>query len=888
MGNYPETTMQMAQTLDPFDAATQGSVLSAQHTLMQRADSWNEMPEEEQRSLWGELTETQQQAIIASGGKPPQADDGGWLGDILDAGAKATGFVLGGVGSAISIIPGGTSALSALTTIGNAPMAVYRGIRQLDSWQQGLALAGGLVAIAGGILASPFTAGGSLPLTAAGFGTLSSIGAIGLTGVAGAGITATAVGGQDYLEAVRDSWDGERAFLPDAQNRAQQILQNEDLYRIAKDVAYELDPYELALEFAGVANADDPDVMLGSLQRLALEYGEEGTPAYNKASQNLLKLYAEERFRDAVKILQQGKISIGRDLARTMRLDPDDLYRLVSGSADALTIFAMDPLLVASPAAKFYRFAKYSPFGNFKALRSAARGGTSMLVSKSDNLQWRVDLGNKNAKVRAMDEQIMEAINTNNVNLMPKNICPIRGADLRNWLSARGQLDKNFLPKGGEELTRADLYRWMMDANGQSHIAQGISTVPGLGFTAIKPISNRGAWGTVRKNLREFRDEIIDSNPNLFDDKNLTRLEEVAAREIDQLELGLPENTLSTPMHDGLVTIDLSEPIARQTLGAQLGRTTGKALALLPFSAGPTLGTFFDAVSNMAPKRGYIALDGTEAAEEVTTFVNAMGMTFNMSKSLREQWIQTILGQGDVAQRLVLIQHFYDSIFEATGFKSSFRGKQQYEEFMQKFNQNYGVGGIDEAGITTANGTVPMRTGVMPGQSKATNIAIPNVREMIVGQRLDKLLSDKFGYVNPGKPIDWYQNRIWKPSVVLRIGFIPRAIGEEALAWVARGTTGTVLAENRARKLLKMDQRDAIVNRLKNGETIEVIHDGVKRKLNRRMKIDDLTPAERRLLAGYRNPNDVKRLERIVTRRADATNPITAFILEYEKFCVKF
>lgn len=891
MGNYPEETLQLASSIDPFEAATQGSVLNAQHTLSQRADAWNELPDEEKRSLWGQLTEQQQQGVLASGGTPPETDDGSWLGDILDAGAKATGFVLGGVGSVINAVPGGSQALSVLTHIGNAPLAVYRGIRQMDSWQQWVALAGGVAAIAGGIAASPFTAGGSLSLSAAGFGTLSTLGAIGLTGMAGAGVAATAVGGSQYINSVRESWDGERAFLPDAQNRAKNLLNQDDLFVIAKDVAAELDPYQLAVEFAAVGEADDPRVFESSLVRVAEMYADKDTPEFDIVMGNLLKLYAEDNFREAVKTLQQGKISIGRDVARFAQLDPDsDVYRLVSGAVDGLTIFALDPLLAASPAVKLARFASRSHYGSYKALRSAARNGAAMMVSKSDNLGWRVDLADSNKKIRAMDQQIIDAVNANDVNLMPKNMRPV-WESLRTFLSAEGYLDKNFLPKtiGGKQLTlqRSHLYEWMMDASGQAHIAQGISTVPGLGFTAIKPISNAGGWGTFKKNLREYRDELIDANPNLFDDKNLTRLEEVAAKEIEQLELGLPEHTLSTPMHDGLVTIDLSEPVARQTLGAQLGRTTGTLLHVLPFSVGPKIGTFLDAVSNMAPKRGYIVLDGTEAADEITNFVNAMGMVMGVSKSSREKWVQLIAGQGDVAQRAVLIQHFYDSIFEASGFKASFRGKAMYEEFMQKFNQTYGVGGIDEIAVTTANGVQPIRSGVMPGQSKATAIAIPDVREMIQAQRLDKLLGEKVGIVNRGSPIDWYTNRIWKPSVVLRIGFIPRAIGEEALAWIARGTTGTVLAENRARKLIKMDQRDAIVDRLKHGETIEVIHDGVKKKLQTRMKIDDLTLDERRLLAGWRSPNDVRRLERIVQRRADATSPIMSAVLEYEKFLRK-
>ena len=878
--NNPEAFIDLASSVDPITAATQGSIMSAQHSLSLLANGWSEMPEEEQRSQWALLSEQQQQAMIHSGVVPPQSDDNSWLGDVLDFGAKVTGTVLGGVGSAINLIPGGSQALSVLTTIGNAPFAVIRGIRQLDSWQQWVAALGATAAVVGGVVAAPFTLGGSLTTTMAGIGTL------GLLATAGGGVAASAVGGTQYFNAVKESWDGERAFLPSAQQEAYDILQQDDLFVIAKDIAYELDPYDLAAEFAGVANATDEQVLLNSISRVALQYAQEGTPEFELVQQNLYKLYQDETFRSAVKTLQNGKISIGRDVARVLQIDPDsDLHRIVSGSVDAVSIFAMDPLLAAAPIVKTARFAKYSEYGSFKALRQSRSGKANTLIATGDNLEWRVTLGQTNKKVRAMDEQIVEAINVNRSSLMPKNMRPI-WTEIRDHLSAQGLLDANMLPSQ-RLITTDDLYDWMRTSNEQSHIARGISTVPGLGFTAIKPISNRGGWGTLRKNLREFRDELIDANSSLLNNKVLSRLEEVAAKQIDEFDLGLPEHTLDTPLHNGLVSVDLSEVGVRETLGATLGRTTGTFLSILPFSTGQKLGTFIDSVSNMAPRTGAIALDGSATVDDITTFVNAFGMTLNIPPYMRQKWIDVLTGQADVAARSIVLQHFYDSVFTASGFKNNFRGKQVYEEFMQKFNQAFGIGGIDELALNTANGQVLTRRGAIPRQSDAIHVAIPNVREMILGQRLDSMLGQKIAVVNPGKMVDMVQNRVWKPSVVLRIGFIPRAIGEEALAWVARGTTGQVLAENRGRKLARMDVRDDIIERVSKGEQLDEIFNSTVRKIESGVAFDDLTLGERRLLSGWRNPNDVKRLQRIVERRTDPSNFFMSTVMEYEKWLRK-
>jgi hypothetical protein len=898
--NDQEAFIQLASSVDPLTAVNQTSLMNSQHTLMMLADGWDEMSPEQQRSDWAKLSEQQQKAFVDAGVTPPEEEGSNWFGNAMDKAAGITGTLLGGVGTAIGVMPGGSQAISALSMIGNAPFAVYRGVRQLDSWQQALAAGGAVAAIGIGAAFSPFTGGSSLALSAGGLGTLATLGLYGTAGTFGAAATATAtsaLGGENYISALQDSWDGERAFYQSAQNEALKILGSVQLHEIAKDVAYDFDGYddepfelpagtfELAQEFAGVRESTNEDVLLSSLGRVAELYVEKDTPEFDRVVNNLYLLMQEQPFMEAVKVLQEGKISMGRDVARVAGLEPgSDLHQLVSGSVDAVTVFTLDPLIALSPVAKFARFAKYSPYGSYKALRRGAKNKAGTFIPELDNLDWRINLGQNNAKVRKMDEQIVEAINTNNALLMPKNMRPI-WTEVRNHLSGKGLLDGNMKPSS-RRLTTDDLYDWMRESNEVNHIARGISTVPGLGFVAIKPISNASGWGRLRQNVAEFRDEVITANLDLTKDVNLSRLEEITNTQAKNLELGESGNTLQTPMNSGLVSVDLSETGIKQTIGAKLGRQTGNYLTILPFNTGRTIGTFMNAVSNMAPKKGYIVLDGEQALSDVNNFINAFGMTFNVSPHVREQWVRLIAGQADAGAREVLMHHFFDSVFTASGFKNTVRGKQTYEEFLQKFNQHYSIGSLDEVRINTGNGAVPLRRGALPRQYNSVAMAIPNVREMIVGQRLETLLGRQLGVVNPGKMIDMVQNRIWKPAVVLRIGFIPRAVGEEALAWIARGGTGAVLAENRGRAMARMDIRDELVERVAKQDDIIDVHGEIINKIESGTAIDDLTLAERRILSGWRNPNDVKRLQRIIERRTDPS-PVYEAIMGYERWLRK-
>ena len=846
---------EIAPTIDPLEAATLGPELYAQHSLAALADGWNAMPETERRAVWGQMTEIQQQALMNQGVEAPKTEDGSWIGDVLDFGAKVTGTVLGGVGKAIQIVPGGSSALSVLSFIGNAPFALYRGIRQLDSWQQWVALGG---AVAGVALAG-VTGGLSLAATGASLATLTTAGAVGLSAVAGGAAAATAVSGTQYFQAVRDGWDGERAFTNGSQKEAMELLQREELFMLAKDVAYDIEPLELAREFAGVANATDDQVLFGSIQRIALRYADEATPEFQQVANGLYELYKNDIFREAVKVLQDGKISVGRDLARVMQLNPDStLHRVVSGGVDAFTVFAMDPLLVASPLVRTARFAKYSPFSNPLKAARFSRTGKALEFTSDSMAQWRVSLRYKSAKVAAMDDQVAAAINTNNHLLMPKNMRPIWD-DVRNYWQQRGLLGDNMLPKAGETFTAEHLYEWMVDADKMRHLAQGVSTVPGLGFVAIKPMSNTGFWGTIKQNIRDFRD-------NLINETALATLEKRIADSAVTMGLMLPPNSVNTRLHPELVAIDFDNPVVRQTLGGSAGTLTGKVLSIGNNRVGSSIGTFLDAVSNMAPKRNHISLAGQAAGDDITRFVNAFGMTFNLPPQMRDQWIQALMGQEGLAARNIMIHQFYDAVFTATGFNTTRRGKQIFEEFMQKFDQHYSVGGLDDVAIRSRFEDFYLRRGTLPRSSQAVDIAIPNVRELIRAQRFETLLGEVGGITNAGYMVDTFQNKVWKPSVILRLGFIPRAVGEEGLAWIARGTSGRVLAESGAAKLAKWELRDSIIAKVNMGTPIEL-----------------LSEAERKALTGFRSPADIQRLERIVSRQIDA-NPITAAIMKYESW----
>ena len=515
LASNPQALLQLANTSDPITLSTSGASAFGQLEAYDHAQVLQSKPIPEQRGVWDTYSSLQQQALLAVGYMPPETDENGnWFTSSLDLGGKILGTALGGVSTAIGWIPGGSNALNFLTFVADQPMRLYRTIRTMEGAGT-YALAGAALGV--GAALAPFTGGTSL---AAGGALSSSLAAGIIGGAALAGGTAGAFisNPTDWRRAFGDARDGERVFLRNAQLKAQNILEDDRLVNLAADIAFELSPYELAFEIAGVRNGDDPRTWQSSLERVAAQMADPDSPEFNQVIQGMTKLLSEPKFVEAVQTLQDGKISIGRDVARTMQLNPDStLYKIASGSVDAFTQFALDPFLLAAPMVRYGRFAGRSLIErpNPLALMSHRTGNGFALT---DNMvERRIHISNKNRAVRAMDEQIVRAVATNNFDLMPKNMRAVF-EPFRRFLQNEGILDNNFAPK--RAVDRQDLMDWFKTEDARMSLMRGDGMVPGISAVpVIKPISDRRGMGIVYAAARSVRGSLSEA-------RTMTRIDE--------------------------------------------------------------------------------------------------------------------------------------------------------------------------------------------------------------------------------------------------------------------------------------------------------------------------------------------------------------------------
>ena len=130
--------------------------------------------------------------------------------------------------------------------------------------------------------------------------------------------------------------------------------------KVIADVSEDLPSLlELAEEAAGTRGAQEQNTQIEQMSKIASKFAEEGTEQHTKLMSALTSLIAQPLFQDAVKVLDQGKVSVGRDVAGLFGLDPDSAaYRWVSGGIDAATVIAIDPFLLAGKVSKVWQVAR--------------------------------------------------------------------------------------------------------------------------------------------------------------------------------------------------------------------------------------------------------------------------------------------------------------------------------------------------------------------------------------------------------------------------------------------------------------------------------------------------------------------------------------------------
>jgi hypothetical protein len=773
LAQSPESLMALAGSgADPVQMLDNNAAMAGLQHMDSVATTLQQLSPVAQQASYAQMTEQQQRDLASMGYTPPeQLDNPGPIGSAFGALADVLAPVAQVVTKplAATVAPVLSGAFNMLTWMGDVPGHFYRTIRQMEGWQQWVALGVGAASLA----FAPAILGA---VAGAGLGTMAGIGAVG--GVAlGAATASTALtsavsglSGNNVTNAT-EWWDtftnknGERIFTHGSREQARNLLGNaEHLDALARDVAANVDLYDLAEDFAGVRDSTNANVLTKSIERVALTMAEPGTAEYDAVYQGLTVLLEQEEFRMAVDTLQAGKISFGRDIARTVGMAPGDSgYNLVSGALDAMWLVALDPLLLAGSVGKLAR---------------VTRRGVDIGLG-DEGVARIAEIVDKDAGVAAVFDQVAMAMETDNFAALPKT--------WRGMHSGMVAFQKHRLAQG-ETVTwgRDTILEYLRTGENMKRILEGKATVRGLEGVVLSKTTPSAGWGRYVDELRQFRDGLTDVSLEKHARDTAKKLGVDA-----DLDARVPSQFFDE-------AIGMQWVRREQSLGYRVGEAIGRQVVrqedkLLYLPGGQSVIDFMSSITTMIPPNKSIALFGEQSTEEIPRFVETFGRYFNVPSYARDEWLNMIMKQGTIGERRAVVTSFMDSTLTASGMRSTDELNMITDAFVSKYRQAYSAGGLDLAQVGI-NADIRQITGAYPEAHSAVELVVPDMRKMATMVRNGHILKN-VARVTDHNLVEQGLSRFWKPGVLLRIGFIPRAAGEEMLSFFMRVGEGSLVQE---------------------------------------------------------------------------------------------
>lgn len=881
--------------LDPYTLQTSATrILGDQHAdrLFTLLPTLNEST---QRSIFSTLTNNAQMSLWEMGYEVPDGYEENWIDAGLSAVNTVVGTALGGVARLGSKIPGAGAVagpfFNGLMWLSDQPARLYRTWRQMEPWEQAV-MAASFVAGAGGVYAGARAgmagrailgsqrAGqlvGSVGSQSAAFGRTSVAGLMTTGGLTTGSLTGLAINPSGYVDAFQAAADGERLFNSESKQLAERLSYDETVLSIARDVAVFLPRDEfvaegpalvqqIAQEIAGVRDSTNQSMYTTAAQRFVAEHVVEASdPAFVNYVQAFDRLLREPKFREIVQTYQNGKISPGRDAARLLGFKAGDAnYSFVSAAVDAVWVWTLDPFLLSTPAFRHVRYASRTIDDVGTPIIGSGWGFRRPPVAGENAVMRRINMSRENVRgLQGVDDDIVAALNANNSFLLPRQY-------ESSWDAMREYFRRNeFIGATGEikkTITREDLYKFYMDADGVRLLAQGLGQIPGLPQAVVSTRRNVLNQNKLRQTLRDVR--IGLTNPDF--ERSIAAIAKKSGVDIDELRLAndVSDNLgLDYKIPEGGVADDMGTA----------GTLAGEALAKIGVGTSSigdgrrSLGNFVDSVATMANTEPYVVLWGEGAEQSIRQVVSSMGATARMPFAVRESRIATILAQNTPGARRIAMLGFLDEFFNVSGMKYSERGAKLYEEFVGKFRQGYGYGGTDE--LLTANRSEFATRAGLQEIDQAPLLAVPPIKLLTRAVRNEHYFNRIMEITNDGAFLDEAMG-IWRPAVLLRIGFVPRAAGEELLAWLARGTQGNVMQELFARRVARYEDMLELRRQIEQGVPMSQLPPDLRRMTDRRT-FKYVYPEVENLLT--QSGAEVGRLRRVAGR---AWNPVADMLVQ--------
>jgi hypothetical protein len=207
------------------------------------------------------------------------------------------------------------------------------------------------------------------------------------------------------------------------------------------------------------------------------------------------------------------------------------------------------------------------------------------------------------------------------------------------------------------------------------------------------------------------------------------------------------------------LTLDMNTPLAKR-IGA-----TASLGVWQPVRVGAEA---IHHMTNMIPKELFINPNKPESVE-----IMRQVLAFHMPKGFRDDMLnEFILRSPNISFKKMLSDKVLMDSAEAAGLLAHDKGRNFIERYVARRNHSYAAMNLDHR--TLSNG-MEVRAGIWPNQL-SNAWGLPGFRDQLTAAK-------NLGHYTEmtQNAVDTVMSQMWKPSVLLRVGFIPRAFGEEIL-----------------------------------------------------------------------------------------------------------
>lgn len=474
----------------------------------------------------------------------------------------------------------------------------------------------------------------------------------------------------------------------------------------------------------------------------------------------------EADFQAAVRELSTGKVSFGRTIAQRLGLDDTDsgLGRAVSGTLDAGFSIAVDPTLAAGAVTASARFGRHAY--RLETAQDVDRGYRMVDLATES---WRARQGLPATQPLAGRAGAAEMRRAGQVvdwaDLVAGHVTngdwaglarrlPRTATSLDTMANAHTRRLADGLP--GLDTTEGVL-GWLRDRDGQLAIAG----------------SRLGGGQPLQRGLR------IPA---------LTRADRARIRTTELWQQGV-DRARVWDYDDYKAMLDAAD--ASPSLRSQVANWVGSHTV-------GNVGRVTAALTSHTPYSPTQRLFGDGAVEEFGRLVNT-GIFVNLSRRDMDDYVNAF-AEGDFVTRANAVTNFLTELFDRSGIADTDFARR----FTDRHNQAYS---LDD----------PSRTARLVDGHHGDAMAIPRTRDFL--RETSTVNRTRMLFHNtPATTMDYALGRFWKPSVLMRIGFIPRAAGEEVLHFVLKHGPTPLLGAKGAEWAVRDDLRFDLEARLVEAE----------------------------------------------------------------------